>query len=144
VVFDIEVMILSMLSDPELMKEENLAKGVDIFTGKETEPSQVYGEIHTGSAWSTAVKFHCKGKAIMPLGLVLFGDKSHYDLHGSLSTIPISFTLSIFNRKLRHSPKFMRPLAYIPNLSHERFEKGNENKSRDSVRDEHRCLHAAL
>jgi hypothetical protein len=33
----------------------------------------------------------------MPIGLVLFGDKSHTDLHGVLIVEPVSFTLSMFN-----------------------------------------------
>jgi hypothetical protein len=34
----------------------------------------------------------------MPVGLVVFGDKSHTDLHGELSLTPIIFTLTLFNR----------------------------------------------
>ena len=32
-VFDVKNMILSILHDPKLMKEENFAKGLDVFTG---------------------------------------------------------------------------------------------------------------
>ena len=53
--FDIEHMILSLLSDESLMKDENLAPGYDIFTGDVDENhthNQNYGEIHTGDAWT--------------------------------------------------------------------------------------------
>ena len=49
--FDIEHMILSLLSDESLMKDENLAASYDIFTGDvdENHPhNKNYGEIHTG------------------------------------------------------------------------------------------------
>jgi hypothetical protein len=41
VVFDVEVMILSQLSDPELKKEEHFADILGMFTGKDTELSPV-------------------------------------------------------------------------------------------------------
>ena len=33
-IFDIEYMILSLLTDDHLMKDDNLAEGYDLFTGK--------------------------------------------------------------------------------------------------------------
>ena len=80
----------------------------------------------------------------MPLGLVLFGDKSHFDLHGALATTPISFTLSIFNQSARNKPEFWMPLAYIPNLNFEKFAEQGDDSSRNSLIDEHRCLEVAL
>ena len=38
-VFDIEAMILSLIQDKSLMKEENLGSGYSLHTGKSTEPS---------------------------------------------------------------------------------------------------------
>jgi hypothetical protein len=55
VVFDVEVMIVSLLSDPDLVKEGTLAGVVNMFTGKEPEPSSVYGRIHTIKAWIIGV-----------------------------------------------------------------------------------------
>jgi hypothetical protein len=39
-----------------------------------------------------------KNKTDMPVGLIVFGDKSHTDLHGALSLTPIVFTLTLFKR----------------------------------------------
>jgi hypothetical protein len=47
----------------------------------------------------------------MPVGLIVFGDKSHTYLHGALSLTPIIFTLTLFNRVSRNSSIFLRPLA---------------------------------
>jgi hypothetical protein len=33
----------------------------------------------------------------MLVGLIVFGDKSHTDLHGALSLTPNIFTLTLFN-----------------------------------------------
>ena len=145
--FDIEHMILSLLSDESLMKDENLAPGYDIFTGDVDENNshnQNYGEIHTGDAWTEARNHYCgtDGKN-MPIALIIFGDKTHTDLHGSLSVTPIIFTLSLFNKSARNNPSFWRPLAYIPNLSHGRG-KTNKTKPITKCQDEHACLALAF
>ena len=71
----------------------------------------------------------------------IFGDKSHFDLHGSLSKITICFTLSCFNKKSRNKVQFWKPIAYISNISHGKFGKSNY---RESIIDEHRCISIAL
>ena len=75
----------------------------------------------------------------MPIGLVVFGDKSHTDLHGALSLTPIIFTLAIFNRKARNNPNFWRPIAYIPNLQFGKA-KSDRTDTADKVQDVHVCL----
>ena len=77
----------------------------------------------------------------MPFGMIIFGDKSHTDLHGSLSTTPITFTATFFNSSVRNNPSCWRPMAYLPNLAHG---KAGGGKSRDKVQDEHNCLAYAL
>ena len=77
----------------------------------------------------------------MPFGMIIFGDKSHTDLHGSLSTTPITFTATFFNSLVRNNPSCWRPMAYLPNLAHG---KAGGGKSRDKVQDEHNCLAYAL
>ncbi len=50
-VFNLEVMSLSLVLDENLMHPDIIAEGYDIFTGKGSQPDDVYGEIHTGDAW---------------------------------------------------------------------------------------------
>jgi hypothetical protein len=54
----------------------------------------------------------------MPIALVIFADKSHLDLQGSLSTLPIIFTLSCFIQESRNKDKFWQPLVFLPNLTY--------------------------
>jgi hypothetical protein len=79
----------------------------------------------------------------MPVGLIVFGDKSHTDLHGALSLTPIIFTLTLFNRAAQNDLKFWRPIVYTPNLGYRR---GTSNKThiRDKIQDEHSCLSFAF
>ena len=125
------------------MKDENIAEGYDMFTGKpdENHPhNNHYGEVHTGDAWEPVLEKYCvsDGK-YMRIALIVFGDKTYTDLHGALSVTPIIFTLTLFNNASRNNPAFWRPLAYIPNLTHGKA-KSNKTQPQVSVQDEHRCL----
>ncbi len=79
-----------------------------------------YGEVHTGDAWPPARDRYCQNKTDMPVGLIVFGDKSHTDLHGALSLTPIIFTVTLFNRATQNDSKFWRPIGYIPDLGYGR------------------------
>jgi hypothetical protein len=50
-----------------------------------------------GDAWLPAMDRYCQNKTDMSVGLIIFRDKSHTDLHGLLSLTPIIFTLTLFN-----------------------------------------------
>ena len=72
--FDIENMILSLLSDELLMKGKNLALGYDILTGDvdDNHPhNHKYGEVHIEDAWKEASDHYCvtEGKH-MPISLI--------------------------------------------------------------------------
>ena len=100
-VFDLEAQILSLLLDDSLMHPENFADQYDIFTGKATGPNLHYGEIHTGDSWEPARKHFCGDNYPnnMPIALLVFGDESHFDSKGTLKTMPLMFTLSLFNQR---------------------------------------------
>ena len=144
-VFDLEAQILSLLMDDELMKPHNLAPGYDVCTGKASNESTVYSEIHTGKAWEPARKHYCGNvSSNMPIALVVFGDKSHFGNTGTLQTMPLIFTLSCFSQEARKKVEFWRPMAYIPNLGAGLVGDNPEYTPEKKVQDEHNCLQAAL
>ena len=55
--------------------------------------------------------------AVRLLPIVMFIDKSHTDLFGSLATTPVSFTLGCFNVECRRLVRFWRNMAFIPPLN---------------------------
>ena len=144
-VFNMKSMILSILHNPKLMKPENFADRVNVFTGNvdcKDPHNKCYGEIHTGDVWLRANEQFCgKDGNHMPFGMVVFGDKSYTDLHGSLLVTPIMFTATVFNQTVRNNPDCWRPIGYLPNLAHG---KGSGGKSQDKVQDRHNCLALAL
>ncbi len=127
------------------MNKKNFAEGYNVFTGKvDNHPANnKYGEVHIGDAWLPTRNRYCQNQTDMPVGLIVFGDKSHTDLHGALSLTPIIFTLTLFNHTAQNGSKFWRPIGYIPNLGYGR---GTYNKvlTRDKTQDEHSCNSLAL
>jgi hypothetical protein len=141
-VFDIKEMIICMLTDNTLITESDFAKGYNVLTGDADmmNPSnQKYEEVHTGD-WLPERKKYCggnEGKINMPVALIVFGDKSHTDLHGAL------LLRSLFNQAAHNNTKIWRPISYIPNLS---YGKGAADRTsmKDKIQDEHTCLSCAF
>ncbi len=132
-------MINSLLTDPLLMTDSNFAKEYDVLTGvvDMNNPCNLkYGEVHTGDTWLLARNRYCTvtKQPTMPVALIVFGDKSHTDFHGTLSLTPIIFTLTLFNRLACNNTRFWRPIGYIPNLS---YAKGVEDRqlTKDKIQD---------
>jgi hypothetical protein len=149
-VFDAKAMILDLVTNPLTMNDSNIAAGYDVLTGNVDDSfpdNQRYGEVHTGNEWIKAKNRYCTNSDDMdnemPIPNFVFADKSHTDLHGTLSVTPVIFTLTCFNRIVRNKTEFWRPLAYIPNLSSGK-NKVDKRKTTDKIQDEHRCLSAAL
>ena len=149
-VFNAKHMILDLLTDKNLMNKSNFAEGYDIFSGDvdpNHESNQKYSEVHTGDEWLPARDRFCSPPDLthndMPIALIIFGDKSHTDLHGALALTPIIFTLTLFNITSRNNAKFWRPLAYIPNLGYGK-NKADKTSTKDKVQNEHECLSVAF
>jgi hypothetical protein len=134
-VFDTKHMIISLLSDPSVMNKKSK---VDNHPAKSK-----YREIHIGDAWLPARDRYCQNKTDMPVGLIVFGDKSHTDLHGALSLNPIIFTLTLFKRAAQNDGKFCQPIGYISNLGYRR---GTSNKThtKNKIQDKHSCISFAF
>jgi hypothetical protein len=145
-VFDTKHMIISLLSDPSVMNEKKFAEGYNVLPGKvgNHPDNNKYGEVHTGDAWLPARNRYCQNKTDRPVGLIVFGDKSHTDLHRALSLTPTIFTLALFNRAAQNDSKFWRPIGYIPNLGYGRGTSSNKTLTRDKIQDVHSCISLAF
>jgi hypothetical protein len=129
--FNLETIIMFLLADPTLMHPKNIDPGYDIFTGKSVGCQDgCYGKIHMGDAWEPTRKIFCgdNNPMNMPISLVIFGDKSYLNLHGSISSLPIMFALTCFNQESRNKEEFWRPLAFVPNLSYGALSTKNSKK----------------
>ena len=89
------------------MVDKNFADGQDVLTGDvdvNNPTNDKYREVNTGDAWIPTRDRYCSNPqgSTMPVGLIVFGDKSHTDLQGTLSLTPIIFTLTLFNQTARN------------------------------------------
>ena len=139
-VFDVKATLLNLFNNEEMMIPENFATNYDIFTGKPKTPSTKLDEIHTGNAWEPAREFYCGDDPdAFAMGLVLFYDKTHTDLFGSLAAAPLIAVPTFLNEECRNNEKFHSVLGYIPNLCHGKG-KSDTQSSKDKLQDEHKCL----
>ncbi len=143
-VFDMKEMFTSLLTDQTIILDTNFADGYDVLTGDvdvNNPSNDKYGEVHTGDALISARDRYCSNPQgpTMPVGLIVFRDKSHFDLHGTLSLTPIIFTLTLFNQTAKNNNGFWRPIGYIPNLSCGKGTADRQSKI-DKIQDKHTCL----
>jgi len=143
-VFDFKSMLLSLLHDRHCMRRENIINNFDIFSGQPTKQSDVYGDMHTGSLYKKAFEEYVKPDSEeVGVPLYLFIDETQTDLHGSLSTAPIIFTVAWMSQECRNSPDFWRPAGFIPNLKHGSG-KSNGASTANKNQDIHNCIEAIL
>jgi hypothetical protein len=143
-VFDTKEMIISLLTDPLLMTDSNFVKEYNVLTGEvymNNPCNSKYGKVYTSDTWLPARNRYCTvtEQQTTPVALIVFRDKSHTDLHGTLSLTSIIFTLTLFNRLACNNTRFWRPIGYIPNLSHAKGVAGRQ-VTRDKIQDEHTCI----
>jgi hypothetical protein len=132
--------LLSLLNDPELMKEQNIVPGYDIFTGKingntdtwfddtihendmlsiptPTDPKTKIGEVLYGTKFQKSLKRFCKpGSNHMAIPLIFFYDEAQLDYYGGIAASPLVFTVAFFTHSARARIQFWRVLSIIPNL----------------------------
>ncbi len=111
-VFDMKEMLISILTSKTLMSNTNFMEGYNVLTGdvdNNNPCNQKYGEVHTGDAWLPARDRYSSNPnhPTMPVGLIVFGDKSHTNLHGTSALTPIIFTLTLFNWPSRNITRFL-------------------------------------
>jgi len=102
VTFDFPSQLLSLLSDPELMKPENLQINVydfrDMFS---PSANTILGDCLTGKWYKDTYALLKTCPEVMVIPLIFFTDKTHIDASSRYTLDPFIFTLGIFIRKVR-------------------------------------------
>ena len=97
--------LYSLLSDPDLMKDENLlfTDGNSFQAPSKDKPADyILRDINDGSVYLDAFLHYTKvtGTVIL-VPIILYIDKTHVDQQGCLFLEPVSFTLGIFKKEIR-------------------------------------------
>ena len=118
--FDFLEQMYSLLSDDELMHDDNL-----LFRGdsplnpppEKISPREHLHDIDDGTLYRNAHKSLVTDPTRDVLcPIILFIDKTHCDNYARLTLEPISFTLGIFNKSTRRRWFSWRPLGYVVNF----------------------------
>ena len=116
--FSFREMFDSLLSDSELMREENL-----LFCAESETPSMLpmisnhLGDLNTGDWFKNAYIHLCTEPCDILCPIIIFIDKTQVDQMSKWSLEPVLFTLGIFNRATRNKSSAWRPLGFIPDES---------------------------
>jgi len=118
VTHDVESLILSILTCPRIMSDENfLFTDDDPFAPPPARPA-VIDDVNTGSRYREAHKALCTDPTrhvFFPM--MAFADKTHLDVHGNLCLEPVSLCPLFVKRSVRNQPWAWRTIGYIPNQS---------------------------
>jgi hypothetical protein len=149
--FDLNSAVYSLLTDPILMREENL--DLDVTGNPNTNPlypfpepamyksrdqNFLYKEFSDGELYCIAYNTYCRGKAVLDAGylhmpLVIIGqlDKTFIDSKGKLTLEPFKISLHIFKEQVRRHDCAWRPIGYLCNQSNLPKYKNSADKASD-------------
>ena len=129
--FDVEAMLLNILTNKELMSDENFLK--DHFDCDTLRPTKSYDDlddddtihdVHCGTLYHEGIKEFCPDdvplpdgiKMIVPIPLVMYSDESHHDNNGGNKTTPVSMAPAFFNSRCRAKYEYWFNAAFIPSM----------------------------
>jgi len=119
-VHDFYASLCSLLSNPHLMRDENLCFFEDeegFSYGKppvREDPDDIF-DIYDGDVYGKGFTAYVKVAGDLFVPIIFFIDKTFKDRNGRLTLEPLCFTLGIFKKELRRRREFWRPLGYIHN-----------------------------
>ncbi len=118
VYFSFRAAVASLLSNAELMKDENLLLNPNNpFDSVPDDAGSTLSELNSGWWYrETCQMFSLKPQKDLLLPIILFIDGSTIDSYGKMSVEPITFTLGIFRRSTRSKPEAWRTMGYIETL----------------------------
>ena len=107
----------SLLSDPVLMKDENLQfyeteAGSPLGAPPQVVPDELV-DILDGAVCREAYRLYIKTPGDLLVPIILFLDKTHLDRNGRLTLEPVCMTLGIFKKECRRNPEFWRTLGFV-------------------------------
>lgn len=142
---DFEQLLLSLLSDEDLMTEDNLLfENGNPFSVPRRRVNKV-GDVNTGSWYINAYKKLCNNVNDVLVPIILFIDGVTIDMYSHLNLEPVTFTLGIFNRSTRNKAYAWRTLGFINDLSlKSSIPRGESTKMGDNLRDYHKILETIL
>ena len=125
--FNFAAQLYSLLGDEELMREENLIYGKDIYFREDDHvASHQYGDINTGEWWLRTQRSLCRNAIDVLCPIIIYIDTTYVK---SKAAEAISFTIGLFNSSTRNNPRAWRNLGMIPGKLKDLIPQGKYNQS---------------
>ena len=135
-VFDFKSVFENMMTDPELIREENLIQNNfdpntwrPIKKYKELGPDAIVDDLTTGYLYEKGIELYCNEapprgiSKILPCPLLFYTDEACYDKKGGCKTGPLSMCPAVAKKDVRTKSAAWFNTGYIPNygLGHGKY-----------------------
>ena len=117
--FDLKSSLASLLTDPDLMRHENIYLGDKTYQNPIKYKTTTYEDIHHGNAFHNAYELMCKEPYDVLVPIIPFIDGTPIDPYGRNKLEVVMFTLGIFKQNIRNKTKAWQIAGYIPDLCNE-------------------------
>ena len=115
--FDFEQMCYSLLSDETIMKDSNFSFGNNGTEAFKKPRTNTLSGIEDGEMFQNTVESVCTDEHDFLLGIKMFIDATHTDVHGEWVLDPVSFTFTFLNNKVTRERNAWRTLGFINDLN---------------------------
>ena len=138
--------IFSLLTDPELMKEDNIYIHDKTYRKPNECISKVYKDIHHSESFKNAHRSFCVSTNDILVPIIPFIDGTPIDPYGRNNLEVVMFTLGIFNQSTRNKPTAWRVAGYVPDPTnsntgeHIKFDLSHHKKAVSKRIDYHEML----
>ena len=144
--FDFKEMCFSILNDRNLMEDKNLtfANSNPCAYIRSAVQKQYLTCIEDGSVYQNTARQICVKENDFCLGIKLFIDATHTDIHGNWMLDPVMFTFTFFNNDVTKNDKAWRPLGFITEFGQHKIKNCKNISNAEKIQDFHFQLEIIL
>ena len=142
--FDFEQMCYSLLSDKSLMKDSNFSLGNNHPKQFQKVNVDIMSCIEDGQMFQNTIGEVCVNEEDFLLGIKMFIDATHTDVHGDWVLDPVNFTFTFFNNQITREKRAWRTLGFINNLNKKSKAWNNHITAQNKMIDYHSQLSIIL
>ena len=138
--FDFEQMCFSLLTDNSIMRDENFTFAHDDPRTFERLNEERTNCIEDGLVYQNTAKEICKQEKDFCLGIKLFIDATHTDVHSNWVLDPVMFTFTFLKNHVTRQHNAWRPIGFINNQGKMSTAESQQIKPRTKLQDFHTQL----
>lgn len=138
--FDFEQMCYSLLSDESLMTDSNMSFGNNNPAPFQKQQNSTLSCIEDGDMFQNTMNDVCTEPKDFLLGIKMFIDATHTDIHGDWVLDPVYFTFTFLSNHVTREQRAWRPLGFVNDLNKKSTAWNNHITARNKLIDYHSQL----